>query len=931
MHIHTWGLICAIVGTSSIATMHPAALPGQRPSAQADTARVVAVKADSVSAVAGAQYAAGAFHRWLAGDGYRDLWTQSVRVPVLDLHSFAGGLHPLKEGGGMQTKNLRLETKDGEEYVFRLVDKKATGTPPEFRSTPLNWFFQDGVSASHPGASELAAPILTATGVLHPTAVLMWMPDDPALGEFRRDFGNKLGMIEEYPSVPKGPTEVAEKESKVKGADDKEAKDAKGEKREKEREAGGKLAKDTAETRSDIGRADSTKKGDEKPNTKDENKAVGFGGATKIIDSPELLKLLNTEAKEHVDAPAFLMARLSDFLINDNDRHAGQWKWAQLAAGPKMEWEPIARDRDHAFVSYGGFENVIARFGRSSLVGFNGRVNVAGLTSPNDLDGRLLAGLEKPVWDSVARELQRRVTDSVIHAATLAMPAEYRATAPHLEAVLRQRRDAIPAAADEYYRALAARIQVHGTDSPDRASVVRAADGSVAVHLESRGKAYFSRTFHPNETHEVLVYLHDGNDTAVVSGSAPKSILVRVVGGNGDNTLVDSSVVGGSSHPTRFYNTGRTQGIEYGLDTLFERLPWEHRDSRLVEPIPNFGSAFVPVGGLSDDRSIGITPRLGVERYTYGFMDRPYASMLKLNVEYAPFWGGGRITFIGDRRFESNPLHTMLFARVSDIQFINYHGLGNATSDSTLPDTYFETRNRQWMINPSIGLALGSWTDINIGPVVQHVTTDTARSPLLSKDRPYGFGSFSESGVLLNARFDRHVDRDNPTKATSRLFVDVTGAYYPAAMDVRSAFGSASVGLGSALVLPLPTHPILNTRAGGKKLWGDFPFFEAATIGGLRTTRFIDTQRYAGDASLYGTTELLVPLVRFKLMIPAQGGIVGEADAGRVYVDGQSPGGWHSTTGEGIWVGRVYGSQTLTVLRTTEPGHAFQVRLGLSF
>ena len=658
MHIQTQGLICAALGASSIATLYPTALPGQRPSAQADTARVAAVRADSVSAVAGAQYGAGAFHRWFAGDGYRDLWTQSVRVPVLDLHSFAGGLHPLKEGGGMQTKNLRFETKSGEEYVFRLVEKKATGTPPELRATPLNWFFQDGVSASHPGASELAAPILVATGVLHPTAVLMWMPDDPALGEFRRDFGNKLGLIEEYPNVPKGPTEVAEREDKAKRADEK---DSKGEKREKEREAGGKLAKDSAETKSDSARADDTRKGDEKPNTKDENKAVGFGSATKIIDSPELLKLLNTEAKEHVDAPAFLMARLSDFLINDNDRHAGQWKWAQLAADPKTDWVPIARDRDHAFVSYDGFENVIARFARSSLVGFNGRVNVAGLTSPNDLDERLLAGLEKSVWDSVARELRRRVTDSVIHAAILAMPAEYRATAPHIEAVLRQRRDAIPAAADEYYRELAVRVQVHGTDSPDRASIVRAADGSVAVHLESGGKSYFSRMFRPNETHELLVYLHDGNDTAVVSGNASKSILVRVIGGNGGNTFVDSSVVGGSRHPTRFYNAGETRGIEYGLDTLFERLPWEHRDGRLAEAIPNFGSALLPVAGLSDDRSIGIAPRLGVERYTYGFMERPYSSMLKLNAEYAPFWGGGRITFIGDRRFESTPLHTMLF------------------------------------------------------------------------------------------------------------------------------------------------------------------------------------------------------------------------------------------------------------------------------
>ena len=29
---------------------------------------------------------------------------------------------------------------------------------------------------------------------------------------------------------------------------------------------------------------------------------------------------------QHVDARAFLTARLADLLINDNDRHAGNWK-----------------------------------------------------------------------------------------------------------------------------------------------------------------------------------------------------------------------------------------------------------------------------------------------------------------------------------------------------------------------------------------------------------------------------------------------------------------------------------------------------------------------------------------------------------------------------------------------------------------------------
>jgi hypothetical protein len=93
----------------------------------------------------------------------------------------------------------------------------------------------------------------------------------------------------------------------------------------------------------------------------------------------------------------------------------------------------------------------------------------------------------------------------------------------------------------------------------------------------------------------------------------------------------------------------------------------------------------------------------------------------------------------------------------------------------------------------------------------------------------------------------------------------------------------------------------------------------------------MDTQRYAGDASLYATSELRIPLAHFKLLIPLHAGIMGLAEAGRVYVDGSSPGGWHAVTGGGIWVGpRGDESPVVTVTRTTEAGHAgIQLKFGL--
>ncbi|MGH7713361.1 MAG: hypothetical protein ACREOG_18885, partial [Gemmatimonadaceae bacterium] len=46
---------------------------------------------DSVVIVASDRYGAGAFHRKMLGDNWRDVWATPIKVPVLDLKTFAGG------------------------------------------------------------------------------------------------------------------------------------------------------------------------------------------------------------------------------------------------------------------------------------------------------------------------------------------------------------------------------------------------------------------------------------------------------------------------------------------------------------------------------------------------------------------------------------------------------------------------------------------------------------------------------------------------------------------------------------------------------------------------------------------------------------------------------------------------------------------------
>ena len=123
-------------------------------------------------------------------------------MPELNLRTYAGGLKPLKEGGGKQTKNLRLGAGDGSEYVFRPVNKDGINTPGRFKGPFLDAVFRDQISALFPAAGVVAAPIVAAAGVLHATPQLTAMPNDTLLGKYREDFAGKLATIEQYPTKP---------------------------------------------------------------------------------------------------------------------------------------------------------------------------------------------------------------------------------------------------------------------------------------------------------------------------------------------------------------------------------------------------------------------------------------------------------------------------------------------------------------------------------------------------------------------------------------------------------------------------------------------------------------------------------------------------------------------------------------------------------
>ncbi len=153
-----------------------------------------------ITVVPGAEYEAGWLHEVFFGSHWRDLWTTPLKVEILNLNNFAGGLTPVKRGGGKQTKSLRFKGEDGHLWKFRSVNKDPSSILPlGLRETIADDIVQDQISTSNPLAPLVVFSLLDAVNLLEAQAKLVYLPNDEKLGEFREEFGGMLGFIELHP------------------------------------------------------------------------------------------------------------------------------------------------------------------------------------------------------------------------------------------------------------------------------------------------------------------------------------------------------------------------------------------------------------------------------------------------------------------------------------------------------------------------------------------------------------------------------------------------------------------------------------------------------------------------------------------------------------------------------------------------------------
>lgn len=793
--------------------------------------------ATTVTLVPGARYDRGKLHRAIFGQHYRDVWATAVRVPVLDLSTFAGGLTPVRAHAGSQTRSVRFQGADGRTYQFRSVDKDPLAAlTPELQRTLAADVLQDGVSSSYPYASLVASALMEAAGVLHVDQTLAVLPDDAGLGEFRDDFKGMFGMIEERPD-------------------------------------------------------------------ENDDESASFAGAIRVISPTRLFERIQEGPSDLVDARAFLVARLTDIFMGDRDRHRDQFRWAQFVDGEPRMWQPISRDHDEAFVKIDGPALGILQLYFPQLVAF-------GPEYPNPLrlnwhsrevDRRFLVGLDRAVWDSTAVALQATFTDAVIDDAVRRVPPEaYEVSGPFLTHALETRRDRLRDEALRYYAILAEQVEIHATDAQETAEITRVDDRWLDVTITERregARPYFSRRFDDTETRELTLRMWGKDDRILVNGDGDPDILVRVVGGHGDDTLTVSGPRGG----VRFYDSdGENQATPKDRVRLNTK-PYEEWIGSDLDRYPprEWGSWARPLVWVGASTDLGLFLGGGVRRTTYGFRRSPYASDLAVRGGVSTAAAAVRFELTWRVQRENSGIYGRFHARASGLEILRYYGPGN---DSEAPEssTFYKVSQQFFIVDPRVVFPTGPRGGLSIGLLGSwsHTGENPGRFIATVADTLYGAGDFGQIGVTAGWELDTRDGSQNPR---SGVYVSAQGRVFPGLWSVSSTFGGLRAE-GSAYVSARGRFgPTLALRAGAHKVWGTFPFHESAFLGGRESVRGLPSQRFAGDLALFGGVDVRQPLTRFFVLLPGDLGITALADVGRVYLDGDSPGGWHTGLGGGLW------------------------------
>lgn len=805
------------------------------------------------------QYEASAFQKKLLGANYRDLWATPVDIPVFNIGTEHGGLEIKKIGGRTQTRSIRLEARDGKQYVLRSLDKYTDKIlPAALKKTLAADILQDEISTANPYGAFIAPYLADDVGVYHANPKIVFIPNDPRMGQYQDAFAGQVMIYEERP------TDESASEPFFGG----------GEKAMSTLDVVEKLHKDN----------------------------------DNFVDQPFVLR---SRLLDNV---------LGDWDRHDDQ---WRWVQLDQKHGKMYRPIPRDRDQvffiNEGIIPWIAARKWALPF----TEGFREQVQWAPGFNYNGrfFDRSFLNDLDWSEWEKEIKQFQSTLTDDKIMQAFTHWPDTIqKQVATRTIGIMRARRDYLMTSAREHYLFLSEEVEVVGTDKHELFQVKRLNDDETSVTVWKRSKngeldhQVYDRVFKTSETREVRLYGMGGEDIFNISGDVNKGIRVRIIGGTDKDVISDSSKVRGPGHKTIIYDLKKNTTVNENSET-------STRLSSNVEVNAYNRTAFkydklMPLLSLQYNRDDGIFVGGGFSYTRHGWRKEPWAQQHELtgNLAFSTFafnlYYSGTFNHVAGKWNWVNDVAVQKPFGVS-----NYFGLGNGSkfdykgraiplNEEDDPIDYYRIRFQKINLFSGFSRNLGKMSLFKIGPEYLQYKLEENRdrfisSPQSDLDQNHVHRDFQYLGGRATIQVDT---RNHPQLPESGIFLKGTYANYGSMTKAANNFSQVSGEFSFYLTVRLPMKLTIANRVGASANFGDLEFFNGSTLGketlrGYRRTRFI------GQDALYHNLDLRLKLASFHTyLFPGSVGLVAFHDVGRVWLSGEKSSRWHNSIGGGVWV-----------------------------
>ncbi|WP_223550620.1 metallophosphoesterase [Aestuariivivens sp. NBU2969] len=799
------------------------------------------------------------FYESIWGDHYRSIYSKKIKAKVATLDTLYGGLEIVREGGGHQTRSMRLKTKDGRELNMRALRKSATQylqavvfkdtyIEHDFEKTAIEKLIMDFYTAAHPYAFMVMPDLSEAAEVYHTNPKLFFIPKHKYLGDYNRKYGGELYMIEERPEE----------------------------------------------------------------NYADER---NFGYADDIESTHDIIEKIRDDEKHKIDENAFVRARLFDMLVGDWDRHQDQWRWAQFnkANGDKY-YKPIPRDRDQVFANFDGAILDIMRGISGStkqLQVYDGELkNIEWMNSAGiKLDRVLIRQADKETWLQQAKFLQENVTNEVIERAFKKIPVEVQGEAlDEIKQLLIERRGNILDIAERYYNYLNELVILTGTDKDDFIEITRQADKETHVKIsriidDKKAEVIVDKVFNKDVTKEIWIYGLDDKDIFKVNGKANNPIFIRLIGGQENDTyrIKNGRRVKIYDHESKKNTVEENNGARIRFTDVYKLNLFDF-SKNIVK-----NSVIAPALGFNPDD--GFLLGVSFTKTTNGFQRNPFSQQHHFKGGYYFATKGFSLEYNGEIANIMNDWNLSIGGKFTTENFTNnFFGYGNETqnNDDVLDLDY--NRVKTSIMAAKVGMVKkGNFgSDYGLGVIFEGIKIDDTQGRFITEEfMSLPNVNFYErrffGGLEAQYNYVSYDNKANPKKAMTFMFQVGGKTEFE---DTKNTYGYLNSNLGFYNSINTNKTLVLKTDVRTQlRVGDDLVFYQAANIGGNNGLRGFRTERFTGKNALVGSADLRFSFPQFKTKtLPLQIGIFTGGDIGRVWLKGDFSDKWHNDYGGGFWV-----------------------------